>query len=725
MNSNRREFLSVCASAVAGAPMLSASPSKSPATLAQRDFLYGASVYPELQTSEEWNRMLDEFRGAHMNLVRVAESSWGNLETAPGQFNFGWLHTFLDDLHRREMKAILGTSTFVPPQWLVGAHPDATVQLLPGIFSDPMSRKSPCLNHPLYRDACRRYITAIGAEFKDHPAVIGWQLDNEIEATVSVICYNPACERAWRQWLKATYHTPDEFNRRLDLVSWGMKISSFSEVPQPRLGVESSGGQIRLAGSKEERRSLPALSLANFHFEKDVILNFLAEQASLLRAAGVTQWLLTDWNTVWPAVADDPKAQSFMSISGLNYYQPSSDNPTYWKNLAWEQDMHRSAYRVGRFITTETRFGVAGGTEMWDPAPIREQFLMWGLQAAAFGSSALMFWSGNRWRGGHWPQWGGLLDWSGHPEVDFGWAAELGTVYKKWGEKLVANPVMATVAILTDFNQRSALEVYPHVRDSWSVLPESFDALHRLGIGVDSLNATCTRDASILHRYSCVILPAATAFDDSQATAALQAWVRNGGVLIITPFTAYMDEDGIFRGDGFAANLQGLTGVLVRTIRWMGSTSTSGRAEPRAQWKVAGLTAISPVGLDGYVEYLELEPNVEVIARFESDQEILNGRPAATRKRLGTGTVVKMAFWPKDDSFLNLLQELLPHASNLRKPAPPGVLAVPRTDNSLFVVNTTGKEHAVELKKAGADRLSGKQTSERLSLQPYGALWVE
>jgi beta-galactosidase len=669
--------------------------------------------------------MLDEFRRAHMNLVRVAESSWGNLETAPGKFNFGWLHTFLDDLHRREMKAILGTSTYVPPQWLVGAHPEITVQLLPGMFSDPMSRKSPCLNHPQYRDACRRYISAIGNEFKDHPAVIGWQLDNEIEFMVSVICYNPACDRAWRQWLQTTYHTTDEFNRRLDLVSWGMKITSFDEVPQPRPGVESSG-QIRLAGSKEARQSLPAVSLANFHFERDVILNFLAEQGSILRAAGVTQWLLTDWNDIWPALADDPKAQEFMSIAGLNYYQPSPDNATYWRDLAWQQDMHRSTYRVGQFITTETRFGVAGGTQMGDPAPTREQFLMWGLQAAAFGSSALMFWSGNRWRGGHWPHWGGLLDWSGHPEADFGWAVELGAFYKKWGPKLLTNPVKASAAVLTDFNQRTALEVYPHVPDSRSVLPESFEALHRLGIGVDTLNTACARDALTLHQYSCIILPAATAFDDPQATTALRSWVQSGGLLVVTPFTAYMSEDGVFRNDGFAANLKPLTGTLVRTVRWMGSPPESNKAEQVVLWSEQAPGESSALGLGGYVEYLEVEPHVTIIATFKSDQQILNGRPAATRNRIGAGTVIKLGFWPADDSFANLIQKLLPNASNLMsKPAPPGVLGVPRVDGSVFLINTTSEQRGITLTRSATDRLSGSDIAAQTTLQAHQVLWVE
>ncbi|HVA00542.1 MAG TPA: beta-galactosidase, partial [Terriglobia bacterium] len=516
--SSRREFLSqggklVLGSTLSSFPMarLHASPEAArPATgehAEQREsmagaFLYGASVYPELQTREEWNKMLDLFQRAHMNVVRVSESSWGNLETAPGEFNFVWLRNFLADLAGRKMQGFLGTSTFIPPQWVVGKHPETLLQPSPGYLGDPMSRKSPCLNHSLYRQACRRYVAAMGSAFKDHPAVIGWQLDNEIEPMVWTICYNPACEKAWQDWLRQTYHTPQEFNQRLDLVSWGMKIGSFDEVPQPRLGMENIGEVVEFAGSTDARRKLPALSLAHFHFRRDVILGFMAEQAQTLREAGVKQPILTDWNTVWTAIADDPKAGKFMDVAGLNYYQPSADSPEFWSAIAWHQDMHRSAYGQGHFITTENRFGATGQTYMSDPAPAREQFHMWGLEAAAFGSSGLLYWSGNRWRGGHWPQWGGLLDWSGHAEPDFDWAVELGKFYVKWGRHLLENPVQASAVVLTDFDQRAALEVYPHIKASLSVLPETFDALHRLGIGVDSMNLASAEDPAKLEKYS-------------------------------------------------------------------------------------------------------------------------------------------------------------------------------------------------------------------------------
>ncbi len=583
---SRRDFLSSSGKLVVGEALLSLTPAsgnamaQEPQSSARRpiaksqqknaEFFFGASVYPELQTRDEWNRMLDHFQRAHMNAVRVAESSWGNLEPAAGRYDFAWLHSFLDDLQKRGMKAILGTGSYIPPQWLAAGSPEILVQLHPGVKAHPMARHAPCLSHPLYRRALREYVLAIGREFHDHPTAIAWQLGNEMEGSVTRLCYNPACETAWTEWLKRTYRTPEEFNRRLNLVSWGMKIRSLDEVPQPGEGVEESGKEIA------------ALTLAHRRFRRDVLLDFFAMQAEALREAGVKQWISTDWNTGWDAVADDPRAGQILDVAGLNYYQPSAESREYWTDLAWHQDMHRSAHGSAHFITTETRFGVAGGTSMWDPFPTREQFHMWGLEAAAFGSLGLFYWTGNRWRGGHWPHWGGLFDWSGHPEVDFEWAVELGAIFQKWGRHLIANPVKASAVVLTDFDQRAALEVYPHVKPSLSLLPECFDALHRLGLGVDSMNLAAAAIPANLQKYSLALIPAATALDSPRLAAALKEFAQGGGVVVITPFTAYMDEDGIFRGDGFASNLKELAGGLVRTVRWMGSAGAAGEAVPKS-----------------------------------------------------------------------------------------------------------------------------------------------
>lgn len=670
-------------------------------------FLYGSSVYPELQTRAEWNRMLDEFQKAHMTVVRASESSWGNLETAPGRYNFGWLKEFLDDAHRRGIRVILGTSSYIIPQWLYEQNPGIQMELEPGVPVHPHSRHSVCLNHPFYRAAVARYVTALGRAFKDHPAVIGWQLDNEIEHKVNRVCYNAECQRAWRRWLIKNFATAEEFNRRLLLESWGMKVTRLEQVPLPGRQVDGS---------------LPALRLANLRFRRDTILEFFAEQTKALRDAGVRQWITTDWNTYFTALADDPQARRSLDVAGLNFYQPSADRPEFWQTLAWHLDMHRSAHGLNRFMTTETRVGVAGDTVQFDPFPTQAQFRMWMLQPAAYGAFGLMFWSGNRWRGGHWPHWGGILDWTGEPEPDFAWLAEVGAVFRQWGTRLLEQPVKASAVVLTDFDQRSALDIYKHTTSSPRVIPEAFDAFHRLGIGVDSMNLADALQPGRLDPYRIVVLAAATALDGPALPTALKAYVSKGGHVVVSPFTAYMSHDGIFRGDGFGANLAELTGAVARTARRMGTSADAGREDQQVAW----LDGLSPAGIDGYCEYLKVLPGAEIIGRFRSGEPVLNGQPAAVRRGTGAGSAIKLAFWPADDSLARLLRSLVPdERALLAAAAPPGVQAVPRADASLFVINTGSKEASIRLSRAAADRLSGRRVQGEVRLKGYEVLWLE
>jgi hypothetical protein len=138
------------------------------------------------------------------------------------------------------------------------------------------------------------------------------------------------------------------------------------------------------------------------------------------------------------------------------------------------------------------------------------------------------------------------------------------------------------------------------------------------------------------------------------------------------------------------------------------------------------MTGTSPVGLEGYCELLEVGPEAELMATFKSEQAILDGRPAATQRKLGRGVVVKLGFWPGDDSLLRLIRQLIPDREGmLGAPVPAGVLAVPRTDNSMFIINTTSREMAIELSKAASDRFSDTKVSGKTQLKAFQVLWLE
>jgi len=240
------------------------------------------------------------------------------------------------------------------------------------------------------------------------------------------------------------------------------------------------------------------------------------------------------------------------------------------------------------------------------------------------------------------------------------------------------------------------------------------------------MNLAAAEDPSRLEKYSLVVIPAATALDGDAVPAALKRYVEAGGNVLITPFTAYQSWDGVFRRDGFGANLKELTGILVRTARKMGTAADAGRKDQQIEWTGSGMKGLSPVGVSGYCEIMEVGPEAEVIAKFKSDEPLLDGKPAAAKRKLGKGSVVKLAFWPQDDSVARLIRELIPDSGNpLAAPAPAGVQAVRRADNSMFIINTTGRPVTIQFARAVSDRIAGRKLSGKTEMKSYEVLWVE
>jgi beta-galactosidase len=671
-------------------------------------FLYGASVYPELQTWEESLKMLDEFQKAHFTVLRLGESAWGNLEPAPGQYDFGWLKRFLDEMHRRNLKAVLGTNSYIAPQWLFARHPDLNLQLTPGLPVNPLVRKAASIHHPAYRKAVRDFLGAFAVAFKDHPAVIGWQLDNEVDALFNKVDYSRAGQEAFTAWLRKNYGSPQELNRRWGLQAWGLQVTQLEEVKVPSPGVEGDA---------------PVLAFAYQRFVRDAIADFLAEMAGIIQGSGAKQWLTSNF-MAFPFIGYDAQFDRSFAVNGLNVYAASNTEAGGWSSLAQHFDLSRSARNVRQFLITECRFGVMGDAKIWDPVASPEQFKMMNLLPAAYGAVGSIYWTGNRYASGHWPHWGGLLDWSGRPEADFSLAVEIGDFYRKWGGKLLRNGVSAKAAILTDYDQVMAHRSYPHTPKNAGeyTTTDFFEAFHRLGIGVDGLTIQQAGQAEKVAAYEVIVLSAASVLNDEKAVLNLRQFVEAGGTLIVTPLVGYQTADGIFHQNGFAANLQSLTGCLVRTVRLIKPKGDAGNTPQRV---TLGQTSFA-IGAEGFCELLESAPAATAAGKFTVQDPYLNGRPALVGHKIGKGKVFKLAFWPEGRQLPHLISTLCA----VRNPffnqvLPPALHAVPRTDGSIFLANTSGKSVTLKLIKAGVDRLTGKRLTNALTLAPYQLVWLE
>src|SRR5262249_26203221 len=162
---------------------------------------------------------------AGITVVRVGESTWSTWEPLDGDFQFAWMQRVLDRMQQAGIKVILGTPTYSIPTWLYKEHPEILVthgeasapalsdSYMPSYAgaSPPGGLRCPAelrFSVPRVQVARRARHPRFG-HFKDHPAAIGFQIDNETFPTGISTKYTQA---AFLERLKQKFNTPEAMN---------------------------------------------------------------------------------------------------------------------------------------------------------------------------------------------------------------------------------------------------------------------------------------------------------------------------------------------------------------------------------------------------------------------------------------------------------------------------------------------------------------------------------
>src|SRR5882757_3962529 len=195
--------------------------------------LYGVAYYPEYMPYDRLDKDVEMMQKAGITVVRVGESTWSSWEPRDGDFQFSWMQRVLDRMQQAGIKVILGTPTYSIPTWLYKAHPEILVThngvapplsdpyyptypptILPGSYGP---RQNYDLLNPYFRQHAERIIRQIVGHFKDHPAVIGYQIDNETFPSGVPTEYQKA---AFLDRLKGKYKSPEALSKIWGLAYW-------------------------------------------------------------------------------------------------------------------------------------------------------------------------------------------------------------------------------------------------------------------------------------------------------------------------------------------------------------------------------------------------------------------------------------------------------------------------------------------------------------------------
>ena len=231
--------------------------------------MLGVCYYPEHWPESWWADDARRMREMGIQFVRIGEFAWSRLEPEPGRFEFDWLRRSIDILGAAGLKVVLGTPTATPPKWLVDLHPEILPHDIEGRPRGFGSRRHYTFSSEVYARESARIVERLARQFGAHDAVAGWQTDNEYGCHGTVLSWGAVDLKAFQNWLRRRYQTPDALNEAWGNVFWSLEVHAFDEITLPHLAVTETN---------------PAARLDYWRFASEAVAAYDRMQAEIIRA---------------------------------------------------------------------------------------------------------------------------------------------------------------------------------------------------------------------------------------------------------------------------------------------------------------------------------------------------------------------------------------------------------------------------------------------------------
>ncbi|WP_117238256.1 beta-galactosidase [Thermus sediminis] len=459
--------------------------------------MLGVCYYPEHWPKVHWKEDARRMRELGLSYVRLGEFAWALLEPEPGHLDWSWLDEALATLAGEELKLVLGTPTATPPKWLVDRYPEILPVDREGRRRSFGGRRHYCFSSPAYREEAQRIVTLLAQRYGSHPAVVGFQTDNEYGCHGTVRCYCPRCRAAFQRWLADRYGEVEALNRAWGTAFWSQRYRGFTEVELPHLTVAEAN---------------PSHLLDYYRFASDQVRSFNRLQVEILRAHApgrfVTHNFMGFFTDLDPfALAQDLDFASWDSYP-LGFTDlmplPPEEKLRYARTghpdvAAFHHDLYRGVGR-GRFWVMEQQPGPVNWAPH-NPSPAPGMVRLWTWEALAHGAEVVAYF---RWRQVPFAQeqmHAGLNRPDYAPDLAFFEA-------KKVAEELEGLDLpslrQSPVALVYDPEAAWVYEIQPQGAE-WSYLGLVYlfyGALRRLGLDVDFLPPGAS-----LQGYPLVVVP--------------------------------------------------------------------------------------------------------------------------------------------------------------------------------------------------------------------------
>jgi beta-galactosidase len=634
---------------------------------------FGVCYYPEHWPASRWSIDARMMQAAGIEIVRIAEFAWSRMEPVEGQYDFAWLDSAIETLAEHGHQIVLGTPTATPPAWLSRNYPETLPVDEEGRQRNFGARRHYCANTPIYRKYTERIVLEMASRYADHPAIIGWQIDNEFGGGRTTYCYCEDCAHAFQAWLKVRYPTLDNLNAAWGTVFWSQEYSAWEQISAPNL----TGGKPN-----------PSQQLDYLRFSSDTWVDYQSYQIDILKREidparqFVTHNMMGLFfrdinyfdlaNELDFVTIDNYPSGGIDRVRGMLYIEEPA--PAYAPDVGdpilthLEFDLMRSL-KDKPFWIMEQQPGLINWSNFNTYIP-KETVRLWSWHAILQGADTLVFF---RWRAARFAQeqyHTGLLMQDGSPAVGL---ETLNLLNKERAvlADLIAQPRISEVAMVWRYDDMWSLDIQPH-RRGFSYLGHFFAlyrALTQLGIQVD----LCPPDADF-SQYKLVVTPASH-LNDSDYVKNLTKYVQQGGAVLASIRAGFKTSSNVVTDEPLPGEFRGLLGV--RVSQW---TALAPEVSYSLKSTISGLAGDAAIWADALVP-----ESAESFVSYAGGP--FAGQSALTKNKVGDGDTYTLGWHPSHKQATAIFEYLAAKLSLSRvaKDLPDGVLAVRRGSQTAFL----------------------------------------
>jgi beta-galactosidase len=490
--------------------------------ITKEKLLFGAAYYDEYMPYDRLEKDVAMMKETGINVVRIAESTWGTVEPQDNVFDFTQIDRVLDAMYKGGIKVIIGTPTYAIPTWLAKKYPDVLVTTPQG-QRQYGARQNMDITNTHFLLSAERVIRKIMEHVKNHPAIIGYQVDNE---TKSYGTAGTNVQQAFVKYVKNKFKTLDSLNKAFGLDYWSNRINNWNDFP-------SVVGSINASLNAEFAK-----------FQRQLVTDYLAWQVKIVKEyCKPNQFVTHNFDFEWRGFSygiqpdvDHFAAAKVLDIAGVDIYHPTQDNLTGIE-ISFGGDMARSMKGGKNYFVIETQ---AQGLQSWLPYP--NQLRLQAFSHLASGANMVSYWHWHSIHNAAETYWKGLLSHDFELNPTYNEAKTIGKDFDRLSDKLINLKKNNDVAILFS---NEALTAFNAFSFGWGasenyndILRPYYDGLYKMNVGTDFIDPS-VKDFS---KYKLIIVAALYAASDALLKK-LNQFVKDGGHIIYTFKSGFSDEN--------------------------------------------------------------------------------------------------------------------------------------------------------------------------------------